>query len=85
VAAHWPESGVLRVTLDGSLLEVTNLGGAGMGEQGTSELVLRSGFARRLLSTGFRRGMLEAGEHELVLECVEAGRFGFDYFWIRKY
>ena len=85
VAAHWPESGVLRVSLDGVPLTVTNLGGAGMGERGQTTLVLRSGFARRLLSTGFERGTLEAGEHELVLECVEPGRFGFDYFWIRKY
>jgi len=39
----------------------------------------------RLLNTGFKRGTLVEGAHELVLECVEAGRFGFDYIWIRKY
>ena len=73
------------ILLDGSPLDVTNLGGAGLGEWGSAILVLRSKFPRRLLSTGFRRGTLEAGEHELVLECVEAGSFGFDYFWIRKF
>ena len=85
VAAHWPESGTLGVSLDGKALPVGNLGGAGEGERSQPVLVLRSDYARRLLSTGFQRGALEAGSHELILECIEAGRFGFDYIWIKKH
>jgi hypothetical protein len=84
VAAHWPESGSLRVSWDGEPLIVDNLGGAGEGERGEPLLVLKSGYARRLLSTGFRRGPLEAGTHRLVITCTEGGTFGFDYLWIRK-
>jgi len=84
VAAHWPESGVLRIVLDGVPLLVDNLGGAGAGERGHEEAVFRSSHARRLLSTGFQTVTLAAGEHELVVECLEAGRFAFDYLWIQK-
>ncbi len=84
VAAHWPESGVIRVLCDGEPLIVNNLGGAGEGLRGTGNLVLRTGYGRRLLSTAFERVDLAAGNHTLVIECAEPGLFGFDYVWIRK-
>lgn len=84
VAAHWPESRSLRILLDGRPLVVEHLGGAVEGKRGEEVLVLRSAHARRLLSTAFRPVPLKAGDHHLVLECVEPGRFGLDYLWIRK-
>jgi hypothetical protein len=83
VAAHWPESGKLRLLLDGEPLPVSDLGGASLGETGAERWVLRSPFSRRLLSTRFEKRALEAGEHELVLECLTPGTFAFDYVWIR--
>jgi len=83
VAAHWPESGVLRLILDGEPLVVSNLGGAGEGTREQTEVVLHSTHARRLLSTGFGPRTLAAGTHRLVIECVVGGRYGFDYLWVR--
>ena len=83
VAAHWPESGSVRVGIDDSPLVVSNLGGAMLGERGKETVVLKSEFARRLLSTGFQAVSLTPGEHTLTLECIEAGRFGLDYLWIK--
>lgn len=83
VAAHWPESGSLRLLLEGKPLVVEDLGGAGEGEKGEETVVLKSGYSRRLLSTRFRPMNLRAGDHELILECTEGGRFGLDYIWIQ--
>jgi hypothetical protein len=85
VAAHWPESGALRILIDDQPLIVNNLGGAAEGVRGHEYLWLRSDYHRRLLSTAFGRIELEAGAHTLVIECAEPGRFGFDYFWLRKH
>ncbi len=84
VAAHWPESGAVRVLLDGQALTVGNLGGAGEGVRNEADLRLHSSYHRRLLSTGFVRTALTAGRHELEIECTEAGTFGFDYVWVKK-
>ena len=83
VATHWPESGSMRVRIDETPLVVSNLGGAMSGERGKETVVLKSEFARRLLSTGFQAIPLTPGEHTLTLECTEAGRFGLDYLWIK--
>jgi len=83
VATHRPDGGVVAVSLDGEPLTVQDLGGAELGSTGSNELNLRSYHARRLLSTGFTPLELSAGEHVLTLECSEAGRFGFDYVWLR--
>ncbi len=83
VAAHWPESGSVSIRIEDTPLVVSNLGGAMLGERGKKTLVLKSRFARRLLSTGFQAIALTPGKHTLTLECVEAGKFGFDYLWIK--
>jgi hypothetical protein len=83
VAAHWPESGAVRARIGEAPLIVSNLGGAMLGERGKDTLVLKSEFARRLLSTGFQAISLTPGEHTLTLECIEAGRFGLDYLWVK--
>jgi len=84
VAAHWPESGSLGLTLDGAPLVVDDLGGAGMGRKGEEVVVLRSEFPRRLLSTRLRAVELAAGDHDLEMRCLASGRFGFDYLWVQK-
>jgi hypothetical protein len=83
VACHWPEGGAVRLLLNGTPLVVENLGGAELGARGEAKLVLKSRFARRLLSTGFKTAALSAGEQELDVECLEDGLFGLDYLWIR--
>ncbi|MFH1998560.1 MAG: glycoside hydrolase family 172 protein [Planctomycetota bacterium] len=83
VAAHWPESGAVRVLIDDTPLVVSDLGGAMTGERESESLVLKSRFARRLLNTTFQPLPMTQGEHTLTLECLEAGRFGLDYLWIR--
>ncbi len=83
VAAHWPDSGAVRVRIDGTSLVAANLGGAMLGKGGSETVVLKSEFTQRLLSTGFKKVPLTSGEHTLTLECVEAGRFGLDYLWLR--
>lgn len=83
VAAHWPESGSVRIGIGDTPLVVSGLGGAMSGERGKETVVLKSDFARRLLSSGFQAVALKPGEHTLTLECTEAGRFGLDYLWIK--
>jgi len=83
-AAHWLESGAVRILLDNQPLIVDNLGGASLGKIGEQKLVLKSPYARRLLSTRFKPMKLSAGEHELVIECLAPGLFGMDYIWIQK-
>ncbi|MHC4942852.1 MAG: glycoside hydrolase family 172 protein [Planctomycetota bacterium] len=83
VAAHWPEGGAVRVHLNDAPIKTDDLGGAGLGVRGEEKLVLKSRHGRRLLSTRFQSQQLAAGEHTLTIECVEPGRFGFDYLWIR--
>jgi hypothetical protein len=83
VAAHWPDGGAVRALLDDESLRTDDLGGAGLGVRGEEKLVLKSAHARRLLSTRFASVPIAPGEHTMTLECVEPGRFGFDYLWAR--
>ena len=84
VAAHRPDGGVARCTLNGKNMIVRNLGGAELGERGTERLTLKSRHVERRLSTAFEECTLSAGDQTLTFECVEFGSFGFDYLWIRK-
>jgi hypothetical protein len=83
VATHRPDGGSVRITLDGEPVIVQSLGGAELGRTGSPDLILKSRYARRLLSTGFEPLEVEAGNHALTLECIEAGTLGFDYVWTR--
>lgn len=83
VAAHWPDGGAVKVLLDGKPLNTDGLGGAELGRNGEEKVVMKSLQARRLLSTRFRAVPIQPGAHTLELECLEPGRFGFDYLWIQ--
>ena len=83
VAAHTPDGGAVRLLLDGKPLVTGSLGGAARGRVGEEKVVLRSRYARRILSTGFKPVPLSAGAHTLVIEVLEGGAFGFDYLWVR--
>ncbi|MBC8328223.1 MAG: DUF2961 domain-containing protein [Planctomycetes bacterium] len=84
VARHRPDGGVVRVLLDGRPLKLGDGGGSGSAIRGEEAVSLRTRHATRMLSLGWEEAELDAGEHELTVECLEAGAIGFDYLWLQN-
>ncbi|MCB1127277.1 MAG: DUF2961 domain-containing protein, partial [Verrucomicrobiae bacterium] len=74
VAAHTPDGAIVRVRIDGQALVLGN---------GSENVTLRSAHATRVLNVNFRPVELKAGTRELTLECLEPGRIGLDYLWVK--
>jgi hypothetical protein len=85
VAAHRPDSGAVRVLLDGTALKTRNLGGAEGGKRGEETVTLKSSHVHRRLSTAFEPVQLEAGDHEVAIEMLEPGHYDFYYFWLKRH
>jgi hypothetical protein len=74
VAIHRPEGATVRLLLDGQPLAAAD---------GKTEIPLRTRHVPRDLNVHFKPVPVAAGNRSLVLECVEPGPVGLDYFWIK--
>jgi hypothetical protein len=74
VAVHSPDGATVRALLDGQPLKI---------QGGADTVRLRTAHVPRVLNVHFAPVDLKAGSREVVLECLEAGSVGLDYFWVK--